>query len=337
MINDILKFQHRVDQRSNALAQDMIKTLNASRETIIGKLASIQDRYLKGDYTTEAYKAKKAFLEHQRAEIEKVIGEVFEDVKAHIQDASMDVFMATQDHTTKLMNKATGLDVTFFHLDDKVVTAWFETGLVEGTTLTEWLSNLESNTVNRILQAQRSALIEGDSLSGMIKKLREEGIQGSYNGLKGLARTSMLSAANYAREQTIAQAFRDVIDGWQFLSTLDNRTCMECGSLDGKVFGVNEPKPPAPLHWNCRCCYVPVLKSIEGMPEPSEKRPAVTDEETGTFMGSYNQWLKSQLETDPGFVRDVLGPGRFDLFKAGKISLSSMVTNGKIVKLSDLG
>ena len=42
MINDILKFQHRVDQRANALAKDMIKTLEASKETIIGKLGALQ-------------------------------------------------------------------------------------------------------------------------------------------------------------------------------------------------------------------------------------------------------------------------------------------------------
>lgn len=336
MIDNILKFQHRVDQRGNALFHDMVKTLNASRETIIGKLASLQDRYLKGDFNAETFTAKKAFLVHQREEIEKVIEEVYTEIKANIESAWEDVVSAIATHTVNTMNKITGLDVSFFHLDKSLVQAWFETGLIEGTTLTEWLSNLESNTVNRILSAQRSALVEGDSLSGMISKLRADGFESSYNGLKGLARTAMLSAANYAREATITQGFGDVISGWQFLSTLDNRTCMECGSLDGKVFGVNEAHPSVPLHWQCRCCYVPVIKSIKGVPDTSDKRPSVTDDGVGTFTGSYDAWLRAQLESDPDFVKDVLGPGRFELFKQGKISLSSMVTDGQIVKLSDL-
>lgn len=336
MINDFLKFQHRVDQRGNALSEDMINTLNASRETIIGKLGALQDRYLKGDYNEAAYKAKKAFLDYQRDEVEKVIEEVYAEIKSHVELAGEDVVSATATHTVNIMNKATGLDVSFFHLDKPLVQSWFETGLIEGTTLTEWLSNLETNTVNRILQAQRSALVEGDSLGGMVKKLREEGFESSYNGLKGLARTSMLSAANYAREVTISQGFGDLLEGWQFLSTLDSRTCMECGSLDQKIYRVNEQKPPVPLHWQCRCCYIPIVNGIKGVPDASEERPFVTDEETGTFKGSYDAWLRTQLENDPDFVKDVLGPGRFELFKQGKISLSSMVTDGKIVKLTDL-
>ncbi|RLD70534.1 MAG: hypothetical protein DRI98_07665 [Bacteroidetes bacterium] len=43
------------------------------------------------------------------------------------------------------------------------------------------------------------------------------------------------------------------------------------------------------------------------------------------FKGTYQQWLKSQLKTDPGFVKDALGATRFKLFKAGKLSLAYMV------------
>jgi hypothetical protein len=35
-------------------------------------------------------------------------------------------------------------------------------------------------------------------------------------------------------------------------------------------------------------------------------------------------------------VRRVLGKTRFELFKAGKLSLSGMVTDGRIKKLSEL-
>ena len=262
---------------------------------------------------------------------------LYAEIKSHVESAGKDVLNATAAHTVNTMNKATGLEISSFSIWISLLwQSWFETSLVEGNTLNEWLSNLESNTVNRILQAQRSALVEGDSLSGMIKKLRVDGFEGSYSGLKGLARTAMLSAANFARDTAISSGFGDVLDGWQFLATLDNRTCIECGSLDGKIYGLDEPKPPVPLHWQCRCCYVPIVKSLEGLPDASEERPSVTDEETGIYPGSYNEWLQAQLESDPYFVRDILGPGRYELFKHGKITLQNMVTNGQINKLSDL-
>ena len=54
------------------------------------------------------------------------------------------------------------------------------------------------------------------------------------------------------------------------------------------------------------------------------------------FHGTYQEWMRRQLEEDPAFVRKVLGPARFELFKSGKLTLDKMVTAGKIKKLSDL-
>jgi hypothetical protein len=51
---------------------------------------------------------------------------------------------------------------------------------------------------------------------------------------------------------------------------------------------------------------------------------------------SYESWLRQQLDEDPAFVRSVLGKTRFELFKSGKLSLSGMITNGRIKRLSEL-
>jgi DNA relaxase NicK len=90
---------------------------------------------------------------------------------------------------------------------------------------------------------------------------------------------------------------------------------------------------------NCRCVYVPVPKEIEGFPRlTKETRPAIKElgKEVEHTTESYSQWLRRQVKEDPEFVKDVLGPTRFELFKKGKISLSAMSTNGRIRKLSEL-
>ena len=46
--------------------------------------------------------------------------------------------------------------------------------------------------------------------------------------------------------------------------------------------------------------------------------------------------MKQQLNEDPAFARSVLGKTRFDLFAAGKLRLSYMVTSGRIKRLSEL-
>jgi len=311
----------------------MIRELDAARVEILGKLADLQDRYIRGDYNTETFQRKQAFLLHQRNEVEDTLDSVFSNIGDQLQSASEDVIAATTVHTISTMNNSTGLDIQFFHLDPELVQAWFQTGLIEGSTLTDWLNKLKQSTADRIIKAQRQSLIQGESVGGMVKRLRQEGVEGSYRDLTGLARTSMLSAANYAREQTVTQGFGDVLTGWQYCATLDSRTCLVCGDLDGTTYGPTDQKEDLPLHWCCRCCYIPL---VGGEGANTDDRPAVTDERVERFDGTYNEWMQSQLESDPGFVKDVLGPGRFDLFKDGKISLSNMVTNGEITTLADL-
>ena len=73
---------------------------------------------------------------------------------------------------------------------------------------------------------------------------------------------SIAEAVNMGRES----GFLDIIDqigAFQWSAILDEKTCPRCESLDGKYFEVGDPqldliKPP--LHPNCRCILVGVLK-----------------------------------------------------------------------------
>jgi len=340
--DEFLKFQHRVDQRANALALQMIKELEASRETIIGKLAALQDKYLRKEFSEESYARKKALLIHQRAEVQKVLVSVYDKVRDHIKEAADDVFKATQTHTVDVMNEAFGLSISFYHLDESAVQAWFETSTVEGLVLNEWLEKLEAGAADRIIKVQRQAMIEGLSVGQTVKMLREKGFEGSYTGLSGLARTSLMSAANQARYQTLTENFSDNIDGWMHVSTLDSRTCLPCAASDGIVYGVYEKLPPLPMHWNCRCCYIPLIKAPKNsIIEQVFKKLDKTGERASEFgpvpsRMNYNSWLRSMLDEDPQFVRSVLGKGRYELFREGKITLDSMVTDGRVKRLSEL-
>lgn len=334
MVNDILKWQHKVAQRGNKLAEDLIKELEASRANITAKIVELEQKYLDGGYTEVVWNRKKAFLQYQRAEVEKAIAEVFQKIKGRVQDAGNDTIKGTSTATIQTLNKSLGTAHHFFKLDVEAVQSWFTSSTVDGLLVNEWLKKLETSTVDRIVSSSRRALVEGQGLGGMIRRLRDDGFQGSRQGLVGLSRTMLMSASNFAREQTITQGFSDVIDSWVYCSTLDSRTCISCGSLDGTIYKFNQDKPALPLHWNCRCCYIPQPKALyEGEHVMETSRPA----EGGRFTGSYNEWMQSQLDSDPEFVRDVLGPGRFELFSKGKITLSSMTdVSGRVKSLSEL-
>jgi hypothetical protein len=131
--------------------------------------------------------------------------------------------------------------------------------------------------------------------------------------------------------------------------------------MDGKEYGLNDPKPVLPAHWRCRCLYLPIpitwrdlgidideaddgdrgtvkhssrtVHHRDGSTSTAFKVETVDSVPAGT---TYEMWLRRQLKEDPSFVRSILGKTRFDLFKAGKLRLSSMVTNGRIKSLSEL-
>lgn len=141
-------------------------------------------------------------------------------------------------------------------------------------------------------------------------------------------------------------------------ATLDHRTCIVCGALDGKVFKVGEGPCP-PFHTYCRCMRMPWFNSDQGerpyvdpveMARPKEgKSPfyesvgktPVAKRKLGTTKDSYAQWFDRQKNTETGrkFQKILLGPSRYAAYEAGKLSLDDMVNfdTAKEYTLEELG
>lgn len=141
------------------------------------------------------------------------------------------------------------------------------------------------------------------------------------------------------------------------LATLDHRTCVVCGALDGKVFRVGEGPYP-PFHTYCRCMRLPWFdyKSERPYVDPVEMvRPKegkspfyesvgktpVAKRKIGITKDSYAQWFDRQKNTATGrkFQRILLGPSRYAAYETGKLSLDDMVNfdTVKVYTLEELG
>lgn len=120
------------------------------------------------------------------------------------------------------------------------------------------------------------------------------------------------------------QYFSDSDDRYEYLATLDNRTCLVCGALDGSLFkNIRDEKYQLPKHRGCRCIVLPYFE-IEGDKKAS-KNGYVDSKLT------FNDWLKEQ---DEKTQLDVLGRTRFELFKNG-IEIKSFIDNGKVITIKD--
>lgn len=120
---------------------------------------------------------------------------------------------------------------------------------------------------------------EGESIKTIKERVKMvfgfgDNKEGNYRAQR-IARSEVIRASNYGQEQAYIQS--GVVSGKEWLTSFDERTCPACGAMDGRIIGLNQNyfnrgdifqgfnlnyediKGP-PLHPNCRCTLVPVVK-----------------------------------------------------------------------------
>ena len=193
----------------------------------------------------------------------------------------------------------------------------------------------QSETVEQLIQRVRGQWV-GDHYVGGVLSFKSQATRQA----EALVRTAVAEVANRAQFETL-RANDDVTTSWQFVATLDGRTTEECMALDGTVWAYDDDKAPLPpLHFNCRSIAVAVVDWEKlGVAAPDEARRAAVDPTTGegrTVPASttYEGWLRDQ----PADVQaDILGTGKAELFREGKITLRDLVrSDGSVVTLAEL-
>ncbi len=332
-LDSILQFEHEVDQRASELSEETNAILDAFIVALIAEVGFLEVNMLKGEYRNEPVSRKRKFLAAQRKHVQTRTAEIYVTITRDIEEAAKDVLSSSSKHTLNLILKTGNemlsvplvkftfrSEVVAWTASDEAVALWREMTTVEGLTINQWIAKLERNTADRINAALMQAMEEGRGIRETIKFLQSKGIAGSRYGLEGLARTWMASASNYAREKQSEKALGDRLEGWRYSAILDGAACLVCGNDHGKEFSAAELRPSLPRHWRCRCLYQAMVKGWNQRPVKE----------------TYEQWMNRQLESNPDFVRKVLGKTRFDLFKDGKISLSKMTTEGRVKRLSEI-
>ena len=155
-------------------------------------------------------------------------------------------------------------------------------------------------------EAMRRRLIQGVAAGRNPRetaRLMVRDVEGDFDG--GLARAQVISRtetidAYRAGARAHHEANADVLAGWVWLANLSARTCPSCVAMHGTEHDLDEPGPLD--HQQGRCSRMPLVKPelVPGAPTSKVESGA--------------EWLQRQPE---GVQRSVLGPGRFEAWKAG--------------------
>ena len=213
-------------------------------------------------------------------------------------------------------------------------------------TYSEQIASISLSQQRKIKDVVRKGMIDNLAVNKIAKNVGNA-IDLPAAQLKTLSRTAITETSSNISNATY-KLNEDVIDGYQYVATLDSRTSMICSRLDGKVFRLdNKTGVRPPQHFNCRSTTVPIVKSYEDIKNTSSSRISkrrlsrLNSNKRASFNGqvpaktNFEEFLRQQ---DPSFKLAVLGnKSRVDIFDLGKLKFTQFSTkNGQLVSISKL-
>lgn len=188
-----------------------------------------------------------------------------------------------------------------------------------GELLEPFLTDLSARQISRVNREIMISMSQGRTISQTVQAIRgtkarnyRDGvISRNANDARTIVRTATQHVSQQSRESTW-EANSDLIDSYQWVSTLDGKTSQQCKSLDQTIYPIGKGPVP-PIHIGCRSTTVPYFKPSvwdEGATRSAEFGPV--DQST-----TYYEWLGNQPVS---FQDDALGPVRGKLFRDGGLN-----------------
>ena len=321
--------------------------LEASLQAGVLKQLKVLERDLIKKLKNASLEANSIPLQRKRMQVllsqtKKTIKEAYVKIDAKEATNLTSVAGIAETQAVAAINGSIKAQVLSVGMSDQMLGSIASNTLIQGAPSREWWSGQATSLQSGFKNIIRQSMLSGETTSNIVNLVRgtealrfKDGLmQTARNKAEALVRTSVQVVANEARMSTY-ESNRDVVKYIEWVSTLDSRTSSTCQSLDGSKWTVGTFEPvgsnkqtfPGPTaHWNCRSTQVPVLKSWEEL--GSKRKFSEVPESTRSSMDgqvsskiSYEDWLKTKGEE---FQKEVLGPGKFELWKSKKIGFKDL-------------
>lgn len=218
--------------------------------------------------------------------------------------------------TSDTMVDSTGVDFTTPSPEQVWSAVKFQPLALDGKPVEfmQMVKGWKETEVARLVQGVKSGFVQGLTTRQIVKSVVGPGGLGdvSERHAATVVRTALNHVSTQARMMTLEKN-SDVVDRYEWISTLDSRTSTICRSRDGQKYEFGKgPLPPA--HPNCRSSILPVVSDEFDFLDSGAKR-AARGADGGMQIDantSYYDFLKQQ---PAWFVDDALGPVRGKIFR----------------------
>ena len=163
----------------------------------------------------------------------------------------------------------------------------------------------------------------------------EQGIlKTSAANARALVHSSVQAVANAARLASFQQN-ADLIECLVWLSTLDSHTCLLCAMRDLQEYTLDGQEPinhthewaggPGAIHFSCRCVLSTRTKSFRDLGIELDEPGESTRPSEGGAVSSKMNFASFLASKDKAWRAEYLGPGRAEMYEAGKITLNDLM------------
>lgn len=175
----------------------------------------------------------------------------------------------------------------------------------------------------------------------------EQGIlKASAANARALVHSSVQAVANAARLASFQQN-ADMIECLVWLSTLDSHTCLLCAMRDLQEYTLDGQEPinhthdwaggPGAIHFSCRCVLSTRTKSFKDLGIELDEPGDSTRPSDGGAVSSKMNFASFLASKDKAWRVEYLGPGRAEMYEAGKITLNDLMNlKGRKLTLEEL-
>jgi SPP1 gp7 family putative phage head morphogenesis protein len=196
--------------------------------------------------------------------------------------------------------------------------------LQDGSPLTEKFAALPVDVAASIKEVFTSGLAQGWNPKKIAREIRRN-YQDSLTNVLVTARTETMRSYRTAAHENY-RANSDVCKGWIWNASKSNRTCAACWAMDGTFHELSEELNDHPAG---RCSPIPVTKTW-GELFPDLDLSGI--KETAAQPWDTEDNFKKMPKADQ--LR-VLGPGRWQMWNSGEVSLRDMAAVNKSKKWGD--
>jgi SPP1 gp7 family putative phage head morphogenesis protein len=306
--------------RRDAAKQDLaaLKQLGSAYNKLYQRLSREIELEVRRVFDTGGQTVSKAFLSKRLADLKEAIEDELRKyanfIEATIDASTDDMLLLGGKQALELMRMATGgqkslVGINFKGLNTdqiETIVGFLSTGSPLRTRIGQlgkfYADDISDKLVEAIALGYSPNKAAGD-IAPLLAKVMDTS-KGSFASVLATAVRMTRTAQLYTyREASRANynANSDVVSGWQWYASLDERTCPACFALHGSIHELDEVLDG---HYHCRCTPLPV---ILGNPLVAEN--AGTD------------WFENLSEAQQ---RESLGKGAFDAWQEGKFDLTAL-------------